>query len=190
MKSQDLTLKRHLRKIFHVYEKNISGDTLEEMLQSIAEHRPALAPKVQAILGLLSFKPQPLLEKGSELKCSGDIYPFLCDALSNLKQEEFWAVYLDNKHRILDARMISRGTLNQTLVHPREVFSPAIELRAASIIISHNHPSGDPKPSSQDMDITRRLIDSGKLIGINVLDHIIIGGLDYYSFVDEGKFPV
>lgn len=188
MNEQD-SLKKQLRKIFHVYEKNIQGETLDDMLTSVAEHRPELAPKVEAVQALLSFKAEPVLEKGSILKCSGDLYPFLSDKLSDLKQEEFWVIYLDNKHRILDSRMISRGTLNQTLVHPREVYAPAVELRAASIIVSHNHPSGDPDPSPQDKEVTQRLFDTGKLLGIQLLDHIVIGSQDYFSFIDKGIFP-
>ena len=85
--------------------------------------------------------------------------------------------------------MISLGTLNQSLVHPREIFAPAIELRAASVILIHSHPSGDVQPSNQDIEITKRLSKVGEIMGIKVLDHVIIGE-DYFSFVDQDMMQV
>ena len=82
--------------------------------------------------------------------------------------------------------MISQGTLTASLVHPREVFSVAIRESAAGVILVHNHPSGDPEPSPEDLDITRRLASVGELIGIPVLDHVVIGGETYVSFLDRG----
>lgn len=105
--------------------------------------------------------------------------------LAGLKQEQFHAVILDNKHRIIKDQLITMGTLNQSLVHPREVFAPAVESRAAAIILLHNHPSGDPSPSKQDIDITKRLQQAGDILGITVIDHIVIGGTSYFSFADE-----
>ena len=84
--------------------------------------------------------------------------------------------------------MITMGTLNQSLIHPREIFAPAIELRAASVILIHSHPSGDTKPSQQDIEITKRLSEVGEIMGIKVMDHVIIGD-DYFSFVDDGIMP-
>ena len=105
--------------------------------------------------------------------------------LAKQKQEAFYTLILDNKYRKILLRLITRGTLNQSLVHPREVFAPAIQLRAAAVILIHNHPSGDPQPSTQDVDITKRLIEVGNIVGINVLDHVIIGQETYFSFADE-----
>jgi len=105
--------------------------------------------------------------------------------LAKQKQEAFYTLILDNKYRKILIRLITRGTLNQSLVHPREVFAPAIQLRAAAVILIHNHPSGDPQPSSQDIDITKRLIEVGNIVGINVLDHVIIAQESYFSFADE-----
>jgi DNA repair protein RadC len=93
------------------------------------------------------------------------------------------------KHRVVSKQLISMGTLNRSLVHPREVFVSAIELRATAILVVHNHPSGDPKPSVQDIDITKRLVEVGKIIGINVIYHVIIGQGTYFSFMDEGIMP-
>lgn len=113
------------------------------------------------------------------------IFRELKSELAKQKQEAFYTLILDNKHRKIIFRLITKGTLNQSLVHPREVFAPAIQLRAAAVILIHNHPSGDPQPSRQDIDITKRLIDVGNIVGINVLDHVIIGQESYFSFVDE-----
>jgi len=108
--------------------------------------------------------------------------------LAELKQERFYALLLYNKHTIIKEIMVTQGTLNQSLVHPREVFADAVKDRAAAIVCLHNHPAGDPKPSQQDISITNRLKECGELLGIKVLDHIIIAGGSYFSFVDEGIF--
>jgi len=93
---------------------------------------------------------------------------------------------LDGKNRIIRRVQISEGSLNQSIVHPREVFAPAVKESAAAIILVHNHPTGDPAPSAEDIAITRRLKESGEIMGIKVLDHIIVGDGDYVSFVERG----
>ena len=107
-------------------------------------------------------------------------------ALTALLQDEpgevFAILCLSTKHRVIAYHEVSRGTLDATLVHPREVFKAALLSNAASIILTHNHPSGDPTPSPDDNHLTRRLVDAGKLIGVEVLDHIIVGDGRYYSF--------
>lgn len=100
-------------------------------------------------------------------------------------KEYFLALHLDGKNRILCVDIVSIGSLNQSIVHPREVFKTALVSSAAAIILIHQHPSGDPKPSSEDIAITRRLKESGELLGIKVLDHIIIG-TDYLSMLEAG----
>lgn len=118
-------------------------------------------------------------------KCSEDIFNFFNYELSDESQESFHTLILDNKHRLIQKKMITKGLLNRSLVHPREVFAPSLQLRAASIILIHNHPSGDPQPSSQDIDITNRLTEVSKIVGIKILDHVIIGKNDYFSFADQ-----
>lgn len=100
-------------------------------------------------------------------------------------KEYFLALHLDGKNRIVAVEIVSVGSLNQSIVHPREVFKTALLSSAAAILIMHNHPSGDPTPSSEDLAITKRLKEVGDLIGIKVLDHIIIGE-SYKSFVEVG----
>lgn len=117
---------------------------------------------------------------------ASDIYEELKE-LKDKKQEHFTVVYLDGANHILESRVITIGTLNQSLVHPREVFAPALELRAASIIVAHNHPSGILKSSDEDIKVTKRLVEGSKILGIKILDHIIISLDGYYSFRDEGE---
>lgn len=111
-------------------------------------------------------------------------------ALAALLQDEpgevFAILCLSTKHRVIAYHEVSRGTLDATLVHPREVFKAALLSNAASIILTHNHPSGDPTPSPDDHQLTRRLVDAGRLIGVEVLDHIIVGDGRYFSFREGG----
>jgi DNA repair protein RadC len=104
---------------------------------------------------------------------------------STAKQEHFIVCYLDGANNIIENRVITIGTLNQSLVHPREVFSPAIEKRAASIILAHNHPSGILQASPEDKSITKRLVEAGKILGIEVLDHLILVEDGFLSFKNE-----
>ena len=106
--------------------------------------------------------------------------------LRDLKQEQFIAVLLDNKRRYLDDRVITQGLLDTSPVHPRELFNAAIRESAAAVVVVHNHPTGDPTPSREDLAITRSLIQAGELIGIPVLDHLIIADDRYISLLEEG----
>ncbi len=103
--------------------------------------------------------------------------------LRTAKKEHFVAMYLNARNQLVHKETISIGTLNASLVHPREVFKPAIECLAASIIIAHNHPSGGVEPSEADVMLTGRLTDAGKLLGIEVVDHVIVTGSDYRSII-------
>ncbi len=106
--------------------------------------------------------------------------------IRGLKKEHFIAIYLDTKNQEIAREVISIGTLNASIVHPREIFEPAIRNLAASIILVHNHPSGDTKPSEEDILVTKKLVDSGKLLDIHVLDHIIVSSRGYVSFKEKG----
>lgn len=101
-------------------------------------------------------------------------------------QEVFGILILNTKNKIVAMHETSRGSLNASIIHPREVFKPAILHNAASIICFHNHPSGDPKPSKEDVDITKRLIEAGEILGISILDHIIVGDEEYVSLKEMG----
>lgn len=117
---------------------------------------------------------------------SESIFNYYKDKLSDKLQEYFYCVYLDTKNHIIKDKLLFIGTINQSLVHPREVFKEAYLLSATSIICIHNHPSGNVNPSNNDIIITKQLKEVGKLLGINVIDHIIIGKDSYYSFNDNG----
>ncbi len=117
-----------------------------------------------------------------------DIVNYYRPRLQHLRKEIFKSILLDTKHHILKDATVSEGSLSASLVHPREAFLPAIKESAAAIIFLHNHPSGDPTPSAEDKELTHRLADVGRLVGIDVLDHIIIGTGEpgYVSFRDAG----
>lgn len=103
-----------------------------------------------------------------------------------LTQEHFVCLYLNTKNQVLYKKTVFIGSLNASIVHPREVYKEALRRSAASIICLHNHPSGDPSPSKEDIEVTKRLVESGKIIGIDVLDHIIIGEHKYVSLKEKG----
>lgn len=103
--------------------------------------------------------------------------------------EQFGIVLLDTKHRLLQIQLVSTGSLDSTVAHPREVFREAIAGRAAAIVLFHNHPSGDPHPSADDVALTVRLVGAGEVVGIDVLDHLILADQRYYSFMEAGQLP-
>lgn len=115
-----------------------------------------------------------------------DVYARLSPQLRDRRQEEFWALYLDSQNRVLAERCITIGLLNSSLVHPREVFAPALSHAAASLILAHNHPSGDPEPSAEDVAVTAHLVESGRLLGIPVRDHVVLGAHGYVSLMERG----
>lgn len=120
--------------------------------------------------------------------CSPDDAVSLCEKLlDNLDREQMIAISLDTKNQPTNVSVVSIGTLNSSMCHPREIFKVAVLSNANSIIISHNHPSGDTSPSNEDIRITERLVEVGKMMGIPIIDHIIMGeGRRYYSFKEEG----
>lgn len=105
--------------------------------------------------------------------------------LRNHKKEHFVIFYLDSRNQEIKREVISIGSLNANLVHPREVFEPAVRNLAAQIILAHNHPSGDPTPSEDDLEITKRLVEAGKILGIEVIDHIIVAKDNFFSFKEK-----
>jgi len=124
---------------------------------------------------------------GMTVKGSKQTFRHFHERLKDLKKETFLCVLLDTKHNFIREEEISVGSLNESVVHPREVFRHALTESAAAVIFVHNHPSGNPEPSTHDKRLTRRLCEAGKLMGIRVLDHVIIGRNQYYSFAEEGE---
>jgi DNA repair protein RadC len=101
--------------------------------------------------------------------------------------EQFGIVMLDTKHRVIRVKVVSVGSLDTTIVHPREVFREAASASAAAIVLFHNHPSGDPTPSPDDLVLTTRMVNAGDVMGINVVDHLILADQRYYSLVEAGR---
>ncbi|MBW1929698.1 MAG: DNA repair protein RadC [Deltaproteobacteria bacterium] len=117
---------------------------------------------------------------------SRDVFDYLFHAMRDLKREVFKVIFLNRKNELIDDRDMFSGTLAASAVYPREIMSTALELKAAALVFVHNHPSGDPSPSSEDHRITRELVWAAKLLQINVLDHIVIGNGRYFSYADQG----
>ena len=124
------------------------------------------------------------------MRTSAEVDALLRPYFTPLDRETFVVVPLDGKNKPLGFHVVSVGTLTASLVHPREVFKIALLENAAAIVLAHNHPSGDPTPSAEDISITARLVQAGDLLGVRVLDHVITGELGcYYSFVDHDALP-
>jgi len=113
---------------------------------------------------------------------------FLLPQYGNRPVEQFGVLLLDTKRRVIRTIVLSVGTLDASIVHPREVFGAAASAGAAGVVLFHNHPSGDPKPSPDDVELTRRLAAAGELMGIDVIDHLILADVRYFSFKEEGAF--
>jgi DNA repair protein RadC len=146
---------------------------------------PAKAAQLLAALELGRRVVSRPLQPGAVFASSQSVYDYFAPLLREIRQERFWAVLLDNKHRVMRDLTVSTGSLTSSLVHPREAFAAAVRDSAAAVIFVHNHPSGDPSPSAEDRQLTERLVACGELMGIPVLDHVIIGRTTYYSFADR-----
>ena len=123
--------------------------------------------------------------KHIKLNSADTVYKYYKNKIGNKKQEYFYTVYLDNGKKIIEEKLLFIGTINYSLVHPREIFKEAYLLGASAIICVHNHPGGNPVPSKQDFEITNNLIEVSKILGIKFLDHIIISKNNYYSFLEN-----
>jgi len=134
------------------------------------------ALKIKALFEL--FRKTSRLKRGGfkpTIECAEDVYNYFVDELKDKKKEHFYALLLDSKNRIIKEELISVGTLNSSLVHPREVFKEAIKNSANAIILVHNHPSGDCEPSAEDLEITEKMKEAGEIVGVKVLDHVLVG---------------
>jgi len=147
---------------------------------------PAKAAEIQALFELARRFARQEVRRGGRFTSSSDIFAHYHEKLRDRKKEVFLSLLLDSKNRLLKEIQVSEGSLNASIVHPREVFAPIIRESAAAVLFVHNHPSGDPTPSREDIALTERLTEAGKLMGVKVLDHIIIGSGSYVSFCDRG----
>lgn len=168
--------------------KRLAGITRLNELTNIKGLGQAKAATVLAALEIgrriASAKP---IEK-IHLSCPQDVADFLMPRLRYSAKEQFVVVLLNNKNKVIGTEVVSEGSLSSSIVHPREVFAPALLHHAAAIMVAHNHPSGDPKPSIEDEEVTRQLLRSGKVLGIPMIDHVIIGDGNYYSFLENEAF--
>jgi len=160
--------------------------TLEELclINGIGESK---ACQILSAIELGKRLKQPLVMRKTKLSSPNEVVNFFSAELNESKVEKFIAVLLNTKNEIINWDVISIGSLNASIVHPREVFNRAIKRNAASFIVVHNHPSGHIDPSREDINITKRLFEAGQLIGIPLIDHIIIGREKYYSFKEENQ---
>ncbi len=165
--------------------KNLFDKSLKE-LQQIKGIGPN---KAMQILAMAELGERYNQSKNNIKKISSaeDVFKLFHGKLKNKKQEHFYMLMLNTKNHIIAEELISKGVLDSVLLEPREVFRPAIRNSSSKIIIIHNHPSGDPTPSEEDLEITKRLMDAGKVLNIGVLDHIIIGNGSYWNFSSSRK---
>ena len=144
-------------------------------------------PKAKQFYAFLQLSRQLLNsgEKSVKITSPSDIYNNMKE-IALFEEERFFVILLDTKNKVITHVEVSKGTLNAAIVHPREVFSIAVKMRANSIICCHNHPSSDTTPSNEDLKITERLKDAGELLGIKLVDHVIISSNGFYSFKENG----
>lgn len=166
--------------------KRFGKDKLPYLTFNDLKDYSGLGPaKACQIIACFELGKRLLKDKKAEIYLTPkDIWEELKD-LRNHKKEHFVIFYLDSRNQEIKREVISVGSLNANLVHPREVFEPAVRHLAAQIILAHNHPSGDPEPSEDDLEITKRLVEAGKILGIGVIDHIIIVKTGFISFKEK-----
>lgn len=162
------------------------GRAYQGELSEVRGLGPAKAAQVLAVLELCKRFGERQLKPGEVFRAPSDIFHHFCERLAGEPREYFYAVLLDNRHRKIRDVRVSQGSLTSAFVCPRDVFEPVVREAAAAVVFVHNHPSGDPTPSQEDISITRRLRQVGELMGVRVLDHIVIGRGRYVSFVQDG----
>jgi DNA repair protein RadC len=173
---------------------NHLSDASIEDLQKIKGLGPTKAAELKATFELArrlhtNIKPKNRVRHTTKTVVSPeDVYQLVKAEITKYSKEYFWVVSFDTRKKVLGIDMVSVGTLNASLVHPRETFEPAIKRHAESIVIVHNHPSGDPEPSDADILITKKLFDAGKLLDITLLDHVIVTKNSYYSLKGGNLF--
>lgn len=160
----------------------IADATIEE-LQQVDGIGRAKACQLKAALELARRIDEPADDElGADLSSAEAVARLMAPKLRGEKKECFHSLVADSRRRLVSREFVSLGSLDSTLAHPREVFQEAVRARASGIVVVHNHPSGDPTPSEDDVRLTRRLVEAGKILGIVLVDHVIIAGERHYSF--------
>lgn len=165
--------------------RHLKDATIGE-LKEINGIGPAKAVELMAAIEIGKRISRLQFEERYTIRSPEDGARYLMDELRFLHQEHFVCLYLNTKNQVLNKKTVFIGSLNTSIVHPREVFKEGLKRSCASIICFHNHPSGDPAPSREDIEVTKRLVECGKMLGIEVLDHIIIGDQKYVSLKEKG----
>ena len=161
------------------------NELLNASISELTEIKGIGLAKASQIIAALELGKRAISDKNGNnvsFRCSEEVANYYIPLLKDLKKEQFRILLLDIKNKVIKEVLISQGSLTASIVHPREVIKPAIKESAASVIFIHNHPSGDPEPSTDDIEITDRLYKSCNILGINVLDHIIVAEEGYFSF--------
>ncbi len=168
--------------------KGIANASIEELTR-IKGIGQAKAAQLKAAFELTKRLENPLDETlRPAIKSPEDAVKVVKGKLKDKKKEHFWILSLDTRNHLINGKEVSVGSLDTSIVHPREVFKEAISASAASVIFIHNHPSGDPEPSEEDIKLTKRLTQAGEIIGIDILDHIIVGNKKYLSLKARNLF--
>jgi DNA repair protein RadC len=167
--------------------RRLMGAPLSSVAGRVAGVGPAKAGRVLAALELGRRAAEEARPDRARVQTGRDVYERFRFRMRDLEQEEFYILTLNTQNEVLREVFISRGTLNASLVHAREVFKHALHDCAASIVLVHNHPSGEPTPSSEDRKVTTDLVMAGELLGIPVSDHVIVGEARYHSFGERGE---
>jgi DNA repair protein RadC len=169
-----------------IKETNQITDLQNKTVQELSSISGVGKTKAITILAAIELGKRVLNPESEKTKISSasDVYKLLKDELSGLKQEVLVVLFLDLKTNLIAKKQIFMGSLNQSLIHPREVYKYAVKFSAFQIILVHNHPSGDPEPSIQDIEVTRKFIEAGDMLQIKVADHIVIGSNGYVSVME------
>ncbi len=157
-------------------------------INDLCEYKGVGLTKAVSIIAALELgrRRKPIEVEKAKIQSSDDAYAVLGQLLGDLPHEEFWVIALNRRNQIQKKILVSRGGVSGTLVDLKLVFKPALQLLSSAIILAHNHPSGNLYPSKADKKLTKRIVEAGKLLDIEVLDHLIIGNQSFYSFADEG----
>lgn len=167
--------------------RRLMGSSVAELC-AVPGIGPAKATKILAALDLGRRAMEETRGDRERIRGAGDVYALMHLVMRDLPHEEFHVILLTTQNEVVRRLQVTRGTLDASLVHPREVFRAAISEAAAGLILVHNHPSGDPTPSPEDRAVTNQLRQAGKIVGIDVVDHVIIGERRYVSFSEGGLF--
>lgn len=177
------------RELASVILKDVSGNLSEINYSNLSKIKGIGDSKSAVILAALEFGYRASRKVSSinniKITDASIVFDYYKSIFTNKKQEYFYCIYLDSSKRVIKEKLLFIGTLDHSLVHPREIFKEACSVSASSIICVHNHPSGNVVPSKNDFDITNKLVDLGCMLGIKVIDHIIIGDNKYYSFLEN-----